>query len=88
MQNWKHNHICLGYLGCETHYRLAVYLPPLPKKRHENPTIVFLAQLLSTKESCLDLLPSVTGKLPLQKGQRLELALTVASSVLELYNTP
>ena len=84
----QYNQKCLGYLSCQTHYRLGVYLPPTPPKPPQSPNITSLAELLSNKQPTHSQFLAPTGNLPLSRGERLGLALTIASSVLQLHNTP
>ncbi|MCJ1381879.1 hypothetical protein MMC17_004991 [Xylographa soralifera] len=88
MENMKYDHRCLGYLAHEARYRLGVYLPPLSQVSHGKQNITSLAQLLSSKQDGHNQFLPTTGDLSLCRGDRLNLALTVASSVLQLYKTP
>ncbi|MCJ1387909.1 hypothetical protein MMC18_000752 [Xylographa bjoerkii] len=88
MENMKYNHRCLGYLAHEARYWLGVYLPPVSRTSHEKQHIMSLAQLLSSNQDKKNQLLPTTGNLSLRRGDRLGLALTVASSVLQLYKTP
>jgi len=84
----QYNQRCVGYLSHQTNYRLGVYLPPTPPKPPQSPNIASLAQLLSNKQPTQHQLLAPTGNLSLSRGDRLGLALTVASSVLQLHKTP
>ena len=80
---------CSGYLLVEHHHKLGVY--PCQDSHavwgHEN--ITSLAQLLSGKSLACSPLASVSGGgVLLTRANRLSLALTVAASVLQLYETP
>lgn len=78
---------CLGYLDQEDHHRLELYLTCLDRvPRHENSHS--LADLLSQQNPDSASLIVAAGYLPLTRGERLGLALTVASSVLQLNDTP
>ena len=88
MQNVQYNQRCLGYLSDQTNYRLGVYLPPTPRKPPQNPNLRSLAQLLSSKQPSQFQFLAPTGNLSFSRGDRLGLALTVASSVLQLHKTP
>ena len=88
MENVEYDCRCLGYLAHETHYRLGVYLPPVSQVSHRKQKITSLAQLLSSKQDEHNQFLPITGNLSLHRGDRLNLALTVASSVLQLYRTP
>ncbi|MCJ1471574.1 hypothetical protein MMC13_000214 [Lambiella insularis] len=87
MENIIHSHRCLGYLGHEA-CRLGIYLPQEPQHSHHKQSITTLAQLLSSKQQYQNQYLAATGNLSLRRGDRLGLALTVASSVLQLYKTP
>jgi len=88
MRSLQHNQRCLGYLSYQTHYRLGVYLPPTPPTPPQSPNITSLAELLSNKQPNQLQFLAPTGNLPFSRGERLGLALTVASSVLQLHKTP
>lgn len=88
MKSLQHNQRCLGYLSYQTHYRLGVYLPPTPPTPPQSPNITSLAELLSNKQPSQLQFLAPTGNLPFSRGERLGLALTVASSVLQLHKTP
>lgn len=78
---------CLGYLGQADRHRLELYLTHQDQMaNHES--IKSLADLLSeqNRDSASPIVAA--GDLPLARGERLGLALTVASSVLQLYGTP
>ena len=84
----SHSQRCLGYLSNEGRTRLGVYLPQLPLHLPIPPSQKSLADLLSSNPSRSNRLNTAAGNLPLCRGDRLKLALTVASSVLQLYKTP
>ena len=88
MEDMKYDSRCLGYLAHESHYRLGVYLPPVSQVPHGKQNIRSLAHLLSSKQDGHNQFHPTTGNLSLCRGDRLNLALTVASSVLQLYKTP
>ncbi|MCJ1415193.1 hypothetical protein MMC32_001524 [Xylographa parallela] len=88
MEDMKYDSRCLGYLAHESHYGLGVYLPPVSQVLHGKPNIRSLAHLLSSKQDGHNQLIPTTGNLSLCRGDRLNLALTIASSVLQLYKTP
>ena len=77
---------CLGYLSDDKWQRLGVYLPMAGSGRERS--ITPLAQLLSIQDPQHNQLLATTGHLGLSRADRVGLALTVASSVLQLYNTP
>lgn len=78
---------CLGYLDQADGHRLELYLTHQNQVAHHE-SIKSLADLLSER-NCDTASPIVaSGDLPLARGERLGLALTVASSVLQLYDTP
>ena len=86
--NMKYDYRCLGYLAHEAHHRLGVYLPPVSQASHGTQKHTSLAQLLARKQVGQNQFLPTTGNLSLCIGERLHLALIVASSVLQLYKTP
>ena len=82
-----HNEYCLGYLTCEGLQALGVY-PRQPSTQRLGPQniVTSLGDLISKTRP----LPSraSAGSLHLSRAERLELALTISSSVLQLNGTP
>ena len=87
MEIMIYNRRCLGYLAGEAR-RLGVYLPQISQQSRQKQTNTCLARLLSSKQQFRNQYVATTGDLHLRRGDRLALALTVASSVLQLYKTP
>lgn len=87
MENMVYSQRCLGYLSHEAR-RLGIYVPQVPQNSRQKQSITSLAQLLSSKQQNQNQYLAATGNLSLRRGDRLGLALTVASSVLQLYKTP
>jgi hypothetical protein len=78
---------CLGYLIQENRHLLELYLTCQGQTaRYESNKS--LADLLSERNHDGASFIGAAGNLPLARGERLGLALTVASSVLQLYDTP
>ena len=88
MENIRFTHRCIGYMSFEAHYHLGLYLPSIPEKSRPNHKIKSLAKLLSPQQTSPHQFLAATGNLTLRRGDRLVLALTLASSVLQLYKTP
>lgn len=78
---------CLGYLDQADRHRLELYLTRRDQMAHHE-SIKSLADLLSKLNPDSTLLIAAAGYLPLARRERLELSLTVASSVLQLHDTP
>ena len=88
---------CLGYLsGDNLQTRLGVFIPsiveakePIPKSLQAAHKITSLTTLLSKQQTgSQNPVVSYAGNLTLTRGERIGLALTVASSVLQLNETP
>ena len=78
---------CLGYLDQADHHRLELYLTCRDQvPYHESSKS--LADLLTKQTADSGSFRIAPGDLPLAWGERLALSLTVASSVLQLYDTP
>lgn len=78
---------CLGYLDQADRHRLELYLSQQNQMAHHE-SIKSLADLLLEQNREIASPILACGNLPLARGERLGLALTVASSVLQLYDTP
>lgn len=78
---------CLGYLDQADNHRLELYLTCQDQVAHPESSKP-LGDLLLERNSDGAALITAAGDLPLARGERLALALTVASSVLQLYDTP
>lgn len=78
---------CLGYIDQEDRYRLELYLTCQDQAAHHEST-KSLGILLAEQNHGSAPPIAAAGNLPLARGERLGLALTVASSVLQLYDTP
>ena len=83
-----HNRNCLGYLSCDGRQALAIFLPPVPQPRPKQYNVTSLAKMLSSEGSMQTQLIVMSGNLRLSTQGRRKLALTVASSVLQLHDTP
>ena len=77
-KDWKGTEACLGFLADEQSMRHGVY-PILQPIHHETPKVVSLYKRLDSPH-----VPSAK----LTRRERLNLALTLASSVLQLHKTP
>ena len=89
MRNIAYNQRCLGYLCAEGCQPLGVYLPQASKVAPDQHSVSSLAELLTKGGSkSSGRLVSTAGSHLLSRGDRLGLALTIASSVLQLYKTP
>ena len=81
---------CLGYLSNDKWQRLGVYLSQKQVRAatsSQQHRITSLAQLLSVQNTDYSQLLAKSSLLRLSRGDRLGLALTVASSVLQLHKT-
>jgi len=78
---------CLGYLCEDGLQPLGVYLSRSARAAYDSQEVISLADLLSRKNAAQDQCLVTPGNL-LSRADRLSLALTIASSVLQLYQTP
>lgn len=78
---------CLGYLCTQAKQRLAVYLPGMSTTVPSQRNLASLSQLMN-QGSTFQNQAIPKGKFDFSRGDRLRLALTIASSVLQLYKTP
>lgn len=88
MGNIAHSQGCLGYLNHDNQHRLGIYLPQIPRPPSSQQKVTSLANLLASTQLAQNRLLIASGNQALSRGDRFGLALTVASSVLQLYNTP
>lgn len=78
---------CLGYLSSDKKQALTVYLAEAGKGRTNSRTIASFKETLASHAAFSQLVPT-RGKLQLTRAERLDIALTVASSTLQLQQTP
>ena len=83
-----YSHQCLGILCDEGHQPLGIYLAGSSTAVPKQCRIVSLAELLERNAHRPEHLQIASGARTIYKGDRLRIALTVASSVLQLYKTP
>jgi hypothetical protein len=86
------NDYCMGYLSFDGKLQgLAVYpsFSPKGQKPEQRLSVISLADLLSRQKGSYTLHPKASpGTLSLSRADRLELALTISSSILQLHDTP
>lgn len=87
MDNMLHSQNCLGYLFDHGREPLGVYLSQSSQSKRDKHKIISLTEMLrkscfTPRQNFLD-----SGNI-LRRGDRLRMALTIASSVLQLYKTP
>ena len=88
MDSTLYNQKCLGYLYLEGQQPLGVYLAQEPQLDHRQDQVASLAQIFASSSLAQQESTEPPMSLVLNRGDRLRLALTIASSVLQLYKTP
>ena len=86
IQNPQDEH-CLGYLSPDSRHALAIYYTNPGEPRLDHSAVTSFKELMGPRPTS-DRLPLARGNLPLSWGERLEIALIVASSILQLQQTP
>ena len=81
------NQHCLGYLSPGERHALTVYCAPDGTSRLNRRAVISFKELMGLHPRS-DRLPLTRGNLLLNWAERLEIALTVASSILQLQKTP
>lgn len=81
------NEHCLGYLSPGERHALTVYCAQDGTSRLNRRAVISFTELMAPHPRS-DRVPSTRGNLPLSWAERLEIALTVASSILQLQRTP
>ena len=81
------NEHCLGYLSPGERHALTVYCAHEGTSRLNRRAVISFNELMAPHPRS-DGLPLTRGNLPLSWAERLEIALTVASSILQLQQTP